>query len=127
MISIRTIIKILMLTQAMAGTAMILMSSGVIPMDEKMGAIATMFGEPIGATDKQLLAVLGPAKILGVAGIWGYGPLPATVGVVGLMISATCAIYGHHAINDTVVPPLVFTLLLGCLLFLKDGGKEKGM
>jgi hypothetical protein len=59
-------------------------------------------------------------KVMAAASVWGYGPLPELVGRIGLMLSSLGALNGHHALGDSIVPPIVVFLLLGSLFWLDD-------
>lgn len=95
-----TILKGLCSGSALAGLGMTCMSLGVIPVDEGLEGVAQVFiGDMI--PTRLFLGILGPAKLLGVASLWGYGPLPKTVGLVGLAMSAFCGAIGHGVRNET--------------------------
>lgn len=95
-----TILKIFSSSSALAGLGMTCMSLGVIPVDEGLEGVAKVFiGDMI--PTRLFFGILGPAKLLGVASLWGRGPVPKTVGLVGLAMSAFCGAIGHGVRNET--------------------------
>ena len=104
---------------------MTIMGLGLVPLDEAMIPVAAPFIDPFGIPMKGFLLVLGPCKILGVLALWGIGPMPEWIARLGLSLSATCAVYGHHSVGESVVPPLGYLALMGGLYALDSQGKGK--
>ena len=64
-------------------------------------------------------------KILGVLSMWDKGPLPKRVGKLGLLACCICAGIGHHAVGETIVPPIVMGSMLTALIFIDGPGPTK--
>jgi hypothetical protein len=120
-----TVVKSLTTGVVLPGTFMTLMGLGVVPIDETMAMVATQFIGPLGIPLRTFLCVLGPCKILGGLSLWGIGPMPSAFGKIGLVIASACAAYGHHAIGDSPVPPLVYIGMMASLVALERSSKGK--
>ena len=114
----KTIVKGLLSTAIVPGTFMTLMGLGLVPVDDKLASIAAPFIGPIGLPFRAFVCVLGPCKILGSLALWKIGPMPEWFARIGLMVSSSCAVYGHSSIGDPVAPPLGYIGLMFVLYAL---------
>lgn len=113
-----TVIKGFLSVSAIPGVFLTLMGLGVVPLDKTQDIAAPFIG-PLGIPVKPFLCVLGPAKILGVSSLWGYGPMPEIIGRLGLAFSAVCAAYGHASIDESSLPPIIYAGMVGGLFILE--------
>ena len=97
---------------------MILTSTGVVPLDEKMVSVAMPFIGPLGIPTRSFFLVLGSCKILGSLSLWKKGPMPEWFARLGLILSASCAAYGHYTVGDSILPPLIYAGVCSSLYFL---------
>ena len=107
---------------ALAGAGMVAMSLGVVPVDETMASIAHVW---IGSVVplKPFLFFVGTTKLLSVAKLWGYGPMPSKMlAFIGLGTPAFCAFVGHYKVEGPAasIPPVVYLGLLGALYHLES-------
>lgn len=118
-----TILKGFLSASAIPGVFWTLMGLGIVPLD-KTKDIAAPFIEPLGIPTNLFLCILGPAKILGVSSLWGYGPMPELVGRLGLTFSALCGAYGHASIGETPLPPIIYAAMMGGLFILERSASK---
>mmetsp|Transcript_41570 Transcript_41570/g.68169 ORF Transcript_41570/g.68169 Transcript_41570/m.68169 type:complete len:133 (-) Transcript_41570:424-822(-) len=128
-IALKTAVKAICSMPMLAGVGAVAISLGVIPVDEVMASIARVWiGDAIPL--KPFLFFLGTSKILSVAKLWGYGPMPSRMlAYVGLGTPAFCAFVGHYKVEGPVesIPPVLYLGLLGAFYHLesKDANEEK--
>eukprot|EP00543_Licmophora_paradoxa_P007818 CAMPEP_0202443890 /NCGR_PEP_ID=MMETSP1360-20130828/3064_1 /ASSEMBLY_ACC=CAM_ASM_000848 /TAXON_ID=515479 /ORGANISM="Licmophora paradoxa, Strain CCMP2313" /LENGTH=131 /DNA_ID=CAMNT_0049059721 /DNA_START=43 /DNA_END=438 /DNA_ORIENTATION=- len=117
-----TVLRGLASGSVLAGTGMLAMGLGVIDIDPTMGSVANVFLEPVGLPLNPFLAVLGSCKILGVLSLWNVGPMPKSLGMIGLAMSALCGAAGHYVVEGgaAAIPPIVYLGILGLLVFFES-------
>ena len=120
-----TILNSIATLPGVPGVFMIFMGLGVAPMDEKMAMVASPFIDPFGIPVASFLLFLGSCKILGALSLWDIGPMPKSIGRIGLMTSAAAACFGHYTIGDSIVPPAVFVGIYTVLILFDKSNKGK--
>ncbi|KAL7541834.1 hypothetical protein ACHAXR_011245 [Thalassiosira sp. AJA248-18] len=122
----KTIVKALMTPVVVPGLFLTLMGLGLVPVDEGVASVAAPFITPLNIPVRPFFCVLGPCKLLAGFALWKKGPMPEGVARVGLTIASACALYGHYAVGDNVVGPLVYLGFLASLYALDSAEKGKG-
>jgi hypothetical protein len=123
-----TTLRLLASPVALVGTAMIFMGVGVLPVDPDLWAVAQACIGKGTIKAAPFFITLGFCKIMGVAGLWGYGIFPKKVAYAACGIPAMCAVYGHTMIEDGKnVGAGIYLLILGVASYLegKQGGAAK--
>jgi hypothetical protein len=120
-----TILKGFCTTPVLPGLFMLMMGLGVAPVDEGMAKAAAVFIDPVGIPQSPFFILLGTCKILGGLSLWGIGPMPEKVGKIGLAVAATCGAIGHFVAGDPWIPPLVYNVMLGSLVYMEKSAKGK--
>ncbi|CAB9499333.1 expressed unknown protein [Seminavis robusta] len=104
----------------LSGAAILAMGLQVIPADPQMSAVANVFIEGI-LPLSTFLTMLGAGKMMAALSLWGYGPMPHDLAVVGLSIPPLCAMYGHAVAEGAAaaLPPAIYLALLAAY-FVKN-------
>lgn len=110
----------------LAGTGITLMGLGVIPIDNDMAAVANVFIGPLGIPLNVFLSILGPCQMLGVLSLWGYGPMPKSIAIPGLGLSALCGAIGHYVHGDIphAIAATGYVVIAGTLAVLEQARTE---
>jgi len=127
MLSLPILIRTFCSLVVFSGLGVILMGLGVIPVDEGLDQVARVFLDPLNIPSKPFLVFLGTIKIVSVARLWGYGPMPINLAFLGLAAASSCGCYGHFVLNELPEAGFAFlyTLVLGYLYSL-EGKKQRG-
>eukprot|EP00536_Pseudo-nitzschia_multiseries_P016567 jgi/Psemu1/313326/fgenesh1_kg.1149_\ len=120
-----TVVKSLMTLAAVPGSFVLSMGLGLVSVDETLVNMAAPFLTPFGIPFKPFAVVLGSSKILAALSLWDIGPMPEWFGRIGLGFASACAVYGHHSVGESAVPPMLYLGLIGSLYVLENNGKGK--
>mmetsp|Transcript_5945 Transcript_5945/g.8406 ORF Transcript_5945/g.8406 Transcript_5945/m.8406 type:complete len:134 (+) Transcript_5945:495-896(+) len=124
-----TVLKCMCSPMALAGTGIALMGTGIIPLDQDVVNVAEPFIGPLNIPVKPFLTFLGVSKIFAIGSLWGYGPLPKSVALGGLTLSASCACIGHFKLSETLKSIAAFSTIISlaiiAMLDNDDENKEK--
>uniref|UniRef100_A0A7S4MTY2 DoxX family protein n=1 Tax=Odontella aurita TaxID=265563 RepID=A0A7S4MTY2_9STRA len=116
-------LKCFLSSVGVTGAFTALMGLGIVPLDAGMAAVGNVFVEPLSIPLKPFFAFLGTCKMLGVASLWGLGPMPRSIALPGLLTAASCGAYGHYAVGEGPYIAIAYIGMLAALYILE--GKEK--
>jgi hypothetical protein len=114
--TLKQVLKVIVSAPIMAGAGMLAMATGIVDVDPTLGAIASVYSEPLNLPLKPLLALVGATKLLSILKLWGYGPVPSLkLAVLGLACPASAAVYGHYKVEGPAgaVAPTIYLGILG--------------
>tara|TARA_B110001450_G_scaffold221916_1_gene218210 strand:- start:4 stop:504 length:501 start_codon:yes stop_codon:yes gene_type:complete len=99
-----------------------LQGAGIVPIDDSMSRIAAIY---VSSSSLRLFfVVLGSCKVLGSFALFNIGPMNSKCARLGLILSAGCGAYGHYAIGESTIPPLLYSACIGSLYILDNNNNN---
>ena len=115
--TLKQVLKVLASGPILAAAGMIAMATGAVDVDPTLGAIGSLYSDPLNIPLKPFLAFVGTTKLLSVLKLWGFKTMPnLKTAIAGLALPATAAIYGHYKVEgpQAAAAPVIYLGILGC-------------
>lgn len=122
-ITMETALKYFASAAALAGAGYVAMGFGLIDVDPDAQAVAhAVLFKYVDIPVKPFFVFLGGSKVLGVLGLWGYGPFSGSGALTyaSLLLPAACATVGHYLVDDPPMKTAAAGLYVVALLYYKS-------